>query len=118
MISCKSAACVRGRLPCPRIFLEVGIMSNEELAAAIKAGNTDLYSDLWNQVQRFVVWKARQRYVLTNGVGGVEVEDLVQSGFLALVSAEYSTSELARSVPAAFISVVVNTTEGNEPPKL
>lgn len=62
-------------------------MSNEELAAAIKAGNTDLYSDLWNQVQRFVVWKARQRYVLTNGVGGVEVEDLIQSGFLALVSA-------------------------------
>ena len=62
-------------------------MSNEELAAAIKAGNTDLYSDLWNQVQRFVVWNARQRYVLTNGVGGVEVEDLVQSGFLALVSA-------------------------------
>lgn len=62
-------------------------MSNEEFAAAIKAGNTDLYSDLWNQVQRFVIWKARQRYVLTNGVGSVEVEDLVQSGFLALVSA-------------------------------
>lgn len=62
-------------------------MSNEELAAAIKAGNTELYSDLWGQVQRFVVMKARQRYILTNGVGGVEIEDLVQSGFLALVSA-------------------------------
>lgn len=62
-------------------------MTNEELATAIKLGNTNLYSDLWGQVQRFAIMKARQRYTMTNGFGGVEVEDLIQSGFLALVSA-------------------------------
>lgn len=81
-------------------------MSNEELAAEIKAGRTELYTDLWEQVQRFVIIKARQCYIVTNGAGGVEVEDLVQSGFFALVSAvRYFDS----SKGVSFLSVLSNT---------
>lgn len=62
-------------------------MSNEELAAAIQAGNEELYLELWEQVKRFVAQQAIRRYYVTGGFGGVEVEDLIQSGYLALVAA-------------------------------
>lgn len=62
-------------------------MSNEELAARIQAGERELISELWEQVRRFVWQQARRRYVLTDGHGGVEAEDLAQSGFLALLEA-------------------------------
>ena len=62
-------------------------MSNEELAARIQAGERELIPELWEQVRRFVWMKARSRYLLTDGYGGVEVEDLAQSGFLALLEA-------------------------------
>ena len=62
-------------------------MSNEELATAIQAGQDELYPELWEQVQRFVTQQANRRYWATEGYGGIEVEDLIQSGFLALVEA-------------------------------
>lgn len=62
-------------------------MSNEELVTAIQKGQNELYPELWEQVRRFVVQQANRRYQATEGYGGVEVEDLIQSGFLALVEA-------------------------------
>lgn len=62
-------------------------MTNEELAAAIQEGREDLYPALWDQVKAFVAQQAWNRYCATGGYGGVEVEDLIQSGFLALVEA-------------------------------
>ena len=62
-------------------------MSNEELAARIQAGEKELLPVLWDQVRRFVAKMAARRYILTNGYGGVEIEDLIQSGFLALCEA-------------------------------
>lgn len=62
-------------------------MTNEELAVMIRQGRTDLYAELWEQVRRFVEKQARRRYTLTDGLGGVTVDDLMQSGFLALVEA-------------------------------
>ena len=62
-------------------------MTNEELAAAIQEGREDLYPALWDQVKAFVAQQAMRRYLSTGGFGGVEVEDLIQSGFLALVEA-------------------------------
>lgn len=62
-------------------------MSNEELAARIQAGERELLPQLWEQVRRFVVKMAYKRYVVTNGLGGVELDDLIQSGFLAVVEA-------------------------------
>ena len=60
-------------------------MTNEELATAIQEGREDLYPALWDQVKAFVAQQAWNRYCATGGYGGVEVEDLIQSGFLALV---------------------------------
>lgn len=60
-------------------------MTNEELAVKIKAGDRELVPVLWDQVKSLVYWKARQRYLLTDGFGGADIEDLVQSGFLGLL---------------------------------
>ena len=62
-------------------------MSNEELAARIQAGERELLPQLWEQVRGFVCKMAIKRYLATNGLGGVEVDDLIQSGFLAVVEA-------------------------------
>ena len=62
-------------------------MSNEELARRIQNGETDLIPTLWEQVQRFIYREAYRRYRATDGLGGVEVDDLVQSGYIALVEA-------------------------------
>lgn len=66
-------------------------MTNEELAVAIQAGQTELIPQLWRQVERFVAMKARayHDYILfTNECSrGCEIDDLVQSGFFALAPA-------------------------------
>ncbi|MBR0281374.1 MAG: sigma-70 family RNA polymerase sigma factor [Oscillibacter sp.] len=62
--------------------------TNEELAAAIRAGQKELLPQLWNQVERFVVRQASRVMTLSGGFGGgAEFEDLYQSGYLALVAA-------------------------------
>lgn len=65
-------------------------MTNEELAAAIKAGNTALYADLWEQVKKIILTRAKRFCVLCDGLcasHGVTAEDLEQCGYLALVDA-------------------------------
>ncbi len=61
-------------------------MTNEELTAEIKAGRTG-YGELWEQVQAFVRQQAA-RYMYQNAGlctgAGVEFDDLLQAGFLAL----------------------------------
>ena len=62
-------------------------MSNEELVALIQGGERDKLSELWTQVERFVAKKARHRMMASNGFGGVEFDDLYNSGYIALVAA-------------------------------
>lgn len=61
-------------------------MTNEELTAEIKAVRTG-YGELWEQVQAFVRQQAA-RYMYQNAGlctgAGVEFDDLLQAGFLAL----------------------------------
>lgn len=62
-------------------------MTNEEMVEKIQAGERELIPELWERVRRFVAMKAAQRYALTGGAGGAELDDLIQSGYLALCEA-------------------------------
>ncbi len=62
-------------------------MSNEELTVLIQAGGRDQLPQLWTQVERFVAKQARRRMMVTDGFGGVEFDDLYNSGYIAMVSA-------------------------------
>ena len=55
------------------------------MVALIRAGERDRMNELWQNVERFV-WQQAGRRIL-RGADGVTVEDLYQSGFLALVNA-------------------------------
>ena len=61
-------------------------MSNEELVAVIQSGE-DRMGELWQQVERLVRWKANRIITALNGRGGVEFDDLYQSGYPAMVAA-------------------------------
>ena len=62
-------------------------MSNEELVALIQGGEREKLTKLWEQVEKFVAAQARRCITLSEGKGGVEFEDLYNSGYLALVAA-------------------------------
>ena len=62
-------------------------MTNEEAALAIQEGHTSLYGLLWNQTLRLIQMKAGQYYRSHEGScrrAGVDQDDLIQCGFLAL----------------------------------
>lgn len=61
-------------------------MTNEELAMEIQAGRSD-YTALWEQMRRFVCQQANRYFVMYCGSctrAGVELDDLIQCGFMAL----------------------------------
>lgn len=65
-------------------------MSNEELVAEIQTGATERMGELWDQVVGLVKWKAirtMRGLEERSGSYGVDFDDLVQSGYPALVKA-------------------------------
>lgn len=72
-------------------------MSNEELVARIQDGEEGLYGELWANVERLVYWKARQAIHAIGSSCGVEVEDLLNCGYFALVKAVGTYSPGAHS---------------------
>ena len=62
-------------------------MSNEEIVAAIQSGEDERMGELWQKVEKFIAWKAHRMVTIMGSSLLVEVEDLIQSGYLALVSA-------------------------------
>lgn len=62
-------------------------MSNEELVAAIQAGDTEQMDELWEQVNGLAAWKARHIVGVLDGRLGVTFDDLYQSAYPALVAA-------------------------------
>lgn len=65
-------------------------MSNEQLVALIQAGAAEYMEQLWEQVRKLVLWKARRTMSaleLRGNPCGVVLDDLVQVGFIALTEA-------------------------------
>jgi len=65
-------------------------MTNEELVARIKAGETDLMPTLWEQVKRYAYKRANTFYYLHYDrctEMGVEIADLEQEAYLAIHAA-------------------------------
>lgn len=71
-------------------------MNTDELAVQIQNGHNELLPELWEQVQRLVSMLAH-RYLtaLAGGTYGIEHDDLMQSGYLAMSRAleEYDPSQ-------------------------
>lgn len=57
------------------------------LVLAAQDGDKQCMSALWESVERFIRVQAKRRFVVSGGAGGVELDDLCQSGFLALFDA-------------------------------
>ena len=65
-------------------------MSNEELATLIQDGDNARILELWQQCNAFVWKQARREVYRLEGLRGVDVNDLAQSGFLAMLDAAKS----------------------------
>ncbi len=63
------------------------VMSNEELVSLIQAGEQEKMALLWDQVRSFVAWKAKKIMLYVENPSYAELDDLMQSGYLALVEA-------------------------------
>lgn len=61
------------------------MLSNEQLVELVQAGDRDALLVLWEQVRRLVL-KYAGRWAVYGG-NGVEVDDLMQSGFIAVLRA-------------------------------
>lgn len=70
-------------------------MSNEELVAAIQSGENERMGELWEQIEKFIAWKAQRIMTTMDESSTIEVDDLIQSGYFALVAAvkSYKTSD-------------------------
>ena len=65
-------------------------MSNEELAVLIQDGDNARILELWQQCNAFIWKQARREIYRLEGRCGVDVNDLAQSGFLAMLDAAKS----------------------------
>ena len=84
-------------------------MSNEELAVAIRAGERDKLMELWGQVRRLVHDMAYKRLRVTNGAGGVTLDDLMQAGFLGFLEAVRAYDPAAGFRFTAYLTYPVKT---------
>lgn len=61
-------------------------MSNEDLVAAIQSGDNRM-DELWEQVRGFIAMRAIRIMPALEGRADIDLDDLIQSGYLALVDA-------------------------------
>lgn len=62
-------------------------MTNEELARKVKEGEPWATLELWEAVKRFIEMKARNYYSMRGDNFRIELDDLIQAGFLAMLDA-------------------------------
>ena len=58
-----------------------------ELVLEAQEGDSSAVAALWTEVEKFVRWQARRRFRAVGSMGGCEVDDLVQEGFIAFAQA-------------------------------
>lgn len=61
--------------------------TNEELATHIKAGETDLIPQLWQQIERFVKYQANKVAASLSSTAFVDADDFIQAGYFAMLKA-------------------------------
>lgn len=83
-------------------------MTNEELVAAIQAGDESKLPQLWGQVERFVRGKA-YRYGIALNLDPTLQEDLYQSGYLAMYTAAKTYDSKAGTVFMTWFSLYLKT---------
>lgn len=90
-------------------------MTNEELCMLIKGGDTGYLPTLWEQTRKFIAMKAKWFFGKFDNPMGATVEDLVQSGYFAILSAvEYYEPEkglkyitfLSKTLKTAFAETI------------
>lgn len=59
----------------------------EDIVLRVQNGETDLMPELWENVHAFIAWRARRLLSAIENRRGVEVDDLVNSGYFALLDA-------------------------------
>lgn len=62
-------------------------MSIDELVAAIQSGERERMGELWGRVEKFIAWKAQHIMTALGESATIEIDDLIQSGYFALVAA-------------------------------
>lgn len=65
-------------------------MTNEELVLKIKAGDNSLQGELWLQIKDYVAWQAKRYLLAYDNLHiklGLELEDFIQVGYFAMISA-------------------------------
>lgn len=82
-------------------------MSNEAIVRLIQNGERDRIIDLWDNTKRFVRKQANAS--AWRSCGGYDVDDLTQSGFLAMVSAAETYEPEAGKSFVSWLSVYLKT---------
>lgn len=86
-------------------------LTNEELAELIKNGDDGYIPQLWEQVRKFIMKMAYAYYDRHPDIRGIEIDDLIQQGYFAVVNAvnyykpdlDYKfTTYLSRTLQTAF----------------
>ena len=78
--------------------------TTENLVVRIQNGEYNLMPALWENVHDFITWRARQQIAIIGNRGGVEVNDLVNSGYFALIDA-VRTYQPGKSVFLSWLSI-------------
>lgn len=62
-------------------------MTNEKLCALIQEGQRERLTELWEQTKRFGAMQARKYFLSLGNLGGVELDDLLQCRWIAMLQA-------------------------------
>ncbi len=83
------------------------MLSNEQLVEMVQSGDRDALLQLWEQV-RLLVLKYAGRWAVYGG-NGVEVDDLMQSGFIAVLRAAETYDSSSENKFTTYLGPVLKT---------